>query len=71
MERGAGVRMVLAALPACSICCLSRTSLSLTLHLPAPSLHIYQHQCISHTGQTYASIYNLKGFLTLSRLALR
>lgn len=49
----------------------------LPLVLPPPVLHIYQHQCISHThthtnGRTDLDIciYNLKGFLTL-RLALR
>lgn len=66
----------LPALPACSICCLSRTSPSCAAP-PPPVLHIYQHQCISHThthtnGRTDLDIciYNLKGFLTL-RLALR
>lgn len=56
---------------------LSIAYFSLLCCPPPPVLHIYQHQCISHThthtnGRTDLDIciYNLKGFLTL-RLALR
>lgn len=60
------------------LCCTASKQHMLPTSLSHPVLHIYQHQCIWHThtctDQTYIHtqcIYNLKGFLTLSRLALR